>query len=71
MLANVSKTFVQRYSQALRGKEKLGVPLREYTGDSDPVRMEHIASFEGSLPCHEMIVEDLLAQGFFKVILGI
>ena len=58
-----SRAFIQRYLEAISGKEKPPALVNQYVADADEALRQHIAGAEAAFPHYEMMVEDLLAEG--------
>ena len=58
-----SRTFIQRYAEALSGKAKPPALVNQYVADSDDALKQHIADIEAAFPCYELIGEDLIIEG--------
>jgi predicted ester cyclase len=58
-----NKAFVQRYLDALSGKDKPRAVQDEYIADSDEELKDHIIFFEASFPHYEVLADDMIAEG--------
>ncbi len=63
MSTTESRTFIQRYAEALSGKAKPPALVNQYVADSDEALKQHIADAEAAFPRYEMIGEDLIIDG--------
>lgn len=56
-----SRAFIQRYQEAISGKEKPPALVNQYVADE--TLRQHIAGAEAAFPCYEIIADDLIAEG--------
>lgn len=56
-----SRAFIQRYQEAISGKEKPPALVNQYVADE--ALRQHIAGAEAAFPCYEIIADDLIAEG--------
>ena len=63
MSTTESKAFIQRYLDALSGKNKPPALVNQYVADVDEALKQHIAGAEAAFPHYELIAEDLIAEG--------
>ncbi len=61
MSAEENKAIVQRYFEAISGKEKPAEILDEYLTDEE--LKHHVAVAEAGFPRYELIAEDTIAEG--------
>ena len=63
MSAENNKAFVQRYFDAISGKDKPAEVQDQYIAESDEELKQHIIFFEASFPHYELIADDMIAEG--------
>lgn len=61
MTIQSNKDLVQRYLDALNGKEKPSDVIDRYVDDAE--LKEHIDMFEASFPRYELLLDDIVAEG--------
>ncbi len=61
MTIQSNKDLVQRYLDALSGKEKPSDVIDRYVDDAE--LKEHIDMFEASFPRYELLLDDIVAEG--------
>jgi len=57
-----NKAFINRYLDALSGKDKPAATVDEYVAASDEELKQHIAMFEADFPLYELIADDMIAE---------
>jgi predicted ester cyclase len=63
MSAESNKAYVQRYFEAISGKDKPAEVQDQYIAESDEELKQHIIFFEASFPHYELIADDMIAEG--------
>jgi predicted ester cyclase len=63
MSAESNKALVQRYFDAISGKDKPAEVQEQHIAESDEELKQHIIFFEASFPHYELIADDMIAEG--------
>jgi predicted ester cyclase len=63
MSAESNKAYVQRYFDAISGKDKPAEVQNQYIAESDEKLKQHISFFEASFPHYRLIADDMIAEG--------
>ena len=58
-----NKQVIERYLEALSGKDKPAALVNQYVADADEALKQHIVEAEAAFPRYELIAEDLIAEG--------
>ena len=63
MSATENKEFIERYLDAINGKDKTPTLVNQYVGDADQALKQHIADVEAGFPRYELNAQDLIFDG--------
>jgi predicted ester cyclase len=63
MSAEENRALIQRYLDAISGKEKPASVVDQYVADADAALKQHIVEAERGFPRYELIADDMVAEG--------